>query len=999
MLKSFVYLSVFALILTLSIVTIQDAHAATVTAAQSGNWDDPATWGGAVPLSSDDVIIPKGITVTIPIGLIVTVDLGSTVTVIRGDFILDDSGTLVVDGTHGTIDNYGTINNYGTLFKQGIFTNYGTINNNGTILNTSYIPGRIPLTNYGTINNNGTINSSAPLTNYGILTNNGTINNTINTIIHNAIGGKIYNNGIINNASIAYSGELFPHCLCFPGVINNDGIIYNNPGGIINNYSTINNSGFISNYGTIDNIGVNDTINNTGTITNICGGIYSGTAPTGNQVTNTICEPSAPTGLTATAISTSQINLSWTAPSSNGGSAITGYRIERESPRFAGFTTLITDTETDSTTYSDLSLFDDTEYNYRVSAINVAGAGFRSSSSSATTLQILILPPPVPGLTATAISTSQINLSWASISGGFATITGYKIERESPVGSGFTTLITDTETDSTTYSDLSLLPNTEYNYRVSAINIVGTGGPSNPASATTLPPPLPVNIVISNEFSCESSPISGVWDGINKCTVYSLTISSGDSVTISSGIILKNDISGNIVNYGTINNYGEIINNNIFTNHGTINNTGLFTNNRVICLGCAYNPLLTNDIDGTINNSGTFFNNLPFINDGTINNTGTINTQRTLTNNGTINNTGLFHIESSSIGSMDNNGIINNSGTINNEWSLTNNGTINNECGGIYSGNLPTVNPIVTIACVTNTSTQSSTGSGLVSFATGFGGFTTLTAIDESTLPLSGKPSGVSFPHGFFDWHITGLTNGQTVTVTMTFPSIVPAGTQYWKVHGGIWIDATSLLGSNDGLDNTVTLTITDGGFGDADGLVNGQISDPGTITIPPDVTPPEAYNQFDPITKNVLVYGIDDVDRNLGAIAPVITHDGKKEIRTYTIQDSTGNKLVLVEKVKNEGKEIKVNVQSIQYNGGTVTKVDAEKNFSWSLNKDGSIKELEQKMTVGKDDKQKVQAKYDSKKLQTKIESKNPKLKETLSGMVLLKMSTNNGSLVLSYN
>ena len=171
------------------------------------------------------------------------------------------------------------------------------------------------------------------------------------------------------------------------------------------------------------------------------------------------------------------------------------------------------------------------------------------------------------------------------------------------------------------------------------------------------------------------------------------------------------------------------------------------------------------------------------------------------------------------------------------------------------------------------------------------------------------------------------------------------------------------------------------------------------SLPLSSDTTSPEAYNQFDPVTKNVLVYGTDDTDGNLGAITPVITHDGKKEIRTYTIQDTAGNKLVLVEKVKTEGKEIKVDVKSIQYNGGIVTKVDAEKKFEWSLNKNGSIKELEQKMTVGKDDKQKVEAKYDSKKNQTKIESKHPKSKETLTGMILLKMSTSNGSLIISHN
>lgn len=164
------------------------------------------------------------------------------------------------------------------------------------------------------------------------------------------------------------------------------------------------------------------------------------------------------------------------------------------------------------------------------------------------------------------------------------------------------------------------------------------------------------------------------------------------------------------------------------------------------------------------------------------------------------------------------------------------------------------------------------------------------------------------------------------------------------------------------------------------------------------DTVPPEAYNQFDPVTKDIKVFGTDDTDGDLGSITPIVTYHGKKEVRTYTIQDAAGNKLVLVEKVKMEGKEIKVDVQSLQYNDDAVITVDAEKKFSWSLNKDDSIKELEQKMIVGKHDKQKVEAEYNLKKNQTKIESKNPKSKETLPGMVLLKMSTNNGSLVISH-
>lgn len=59
--------------------------------------------------------------------------------------------------------------------------------------------------------------------------------------------------------------------------------------------------------------------------------------------------------------------------------------------------------------------------------------------------------------------------------------------------------------------------------------------------------------------------------------------------------------------------------------------------------------------------------------------------------------------------------------------------------------------------------------------------------------------------------------------------STIATGAQYWKVIGGVWTNVTSLLGSDDG-DSTLTLTITDGGLGDADGIADGQITDPGGV-------------------------------------------------------------------------------------------------------------------------------------------------------------------------
>jgi hypothetical protein len=102
------------------------------------------------------------------------------------------------------------------------------------------------------------------------------------------------------------------------------------------------------------------------------------------------------------------------------------------------------------------------------------------------------------------------------------------------------------------------------------------------------------------------------------------------------------------------------------------------------------------------------------------------------------------------------------------------------------------------------------------------------TAVAESELPEEGKPD-LDFPHGFFSFNITlPSTNHTSATVTLTFPSSLPVGIEYWKYHEPEgWVDVTSLLGDDDG-DNVLTLTLTDGGLGDDDSTQNGVIVDQG---------------------------------------------------------------------------------------------------------------------------------------------------------------------------
>src|SRR3989442_15455097 len=93
--------------------------------------------------------------------------------------------------------------------------------------------------------------------------------------------------------------------------------------------------------------------------------------------------PLSPAGLTAAASSSSQINLSWTTPSDNGGTPITGYKIERSTDSGSTWTVVVANTGSTTTTYSDTGLAHTTTYTYRVSAINSVGTSSPSNTSPA----------------------------------------------------------------------------------------------------------------------------------------------------------------------------------------------------------------------------------------------------------------------------------------------------------------------------------------------------------------------------------------------------------------------------------------------------------------------------------------------------------------------------------------------------------------------------------------------------------------------------------------
>ena len=193
--------------------------------------------------------------------------------------------------------------------------------------------------------------------------------------------------------------------------------------------------------------------------------------------TGTTGLPGAPTNVTGTAGNAS-VNLSWTAPSSNGGSPITGYRI---TPYIGANAQTPVLTGSAATTFTVTGLTNGTAYTFRVAAINVVGTGPDSAPSAPITPVATVTVPGIPtGLSGVAGDRS-VALSWtAPASDGGSPITSYRITPF--IGANAQTPI-NTGTAGTSYTVGSLTNGTAYTFTVAATNSVGTGSPSTATSA------------------------------------------------------------------------------------------------------------------------------------------------------------------------------------------------------------------------------------------------------------------------------------------------------------------------------------------------------------------------------------------------------------------------------------------------------------------------------------------------------------------------------------
>ena len=202
-----------------------------------------------------------------------------------------------------------------------------------------------------------------------------------------------------------------------------------------------------------------------------CASTFSTTTTQGSSSSTT---PAAPSGVTASALSSSSIRVSWVDNSNNE----TGFNVYR----WTGSSwTQIAAVGANVTGYTDTGLQPSTTYYHTVCVQNNTDSGCASTFSTATTQgSSSSTPPAAPsGVTASALSSSSIGVSWVDNSNNE---TGFTVYRWT--GSSWAQIAT-VGANVTTYTDTGLQPSTTYYHTVCVQNNVGSSCASTFSTTTT----------------------------------------------------------------------------------------------------------------------------------------------------------------------------------------------------------------------------------------------------------------------------------------------------------------------------------------------------------------------------------------------------------------------------------------------------------------------------------------------------------------------------------
>jgi hypothetical protein len=278
----------------------------------------------------------------------------------------------------------------------------------------------------------------------------------------------------------------------------------------------------------------------------------------------------------------------------------------------------------------------------------------------------------------------------------------------------------------------------------------------------------------------------------------------------------------------------------------------------------------------------------------------------------------------------------------------------------------------------------------------------TLSGIDSSSGPvnLTNDGAGQVVTGTAVDRAGNTASVSRSINIDKTPPIIGAVASPGPNANGWNNTNVTVSFNSSDtlsGIDSSSgPVTLTNEGAGQ---VVTGTAKDRAgnsatvSLSINIDKTAPEAFIQFDPVNKKVLVFGRD--------MLPPSGHrehgddddddDGGMEQRTYRVLDRAGNTVTLVLSVKVDGHEVKAKVVSLQYNSGPI--VSAPKNkldYEWETDRNGNLKQLEQQLKINSGNAElQVDAEFKADRNQTVIKTKHPNATIIKPGLVLLRLAS----------